>query len=208
MPPGSFYEFNPNPKHFFECTVPPPPEEIKVYPHPVYPIEMYSNGIFFLDKEHDHLLLTPRKFEGYSVSKGQGNKMPMEEFYGLFGRLPTKSESKNRQFSFRLKASESMAYECYHNVSLPKHYHIHFYNHNPYDLRKENLWCTYDTPQGYEYRKDWLKSQQEFNRRTIEELDNRVRQAEQRGIDPKQYIKLLGVPRKYYNLWEKKTQQD
>ena len=199
MSSGSFYKYIPNPAHLFECTTPPAPEEIKIYQHPFYPIKMYSNGIFFIDSEHD-FIFNPRRHDGHTVSRGY-TKMPLEEFYDMWGKAYP--NSKRWSTTIRLKMAETMAYECYHNVHLKDNYQVHFLNHNPYDLRKENLFCTHDTPAGYEYRKDWLKSNSAFNKRTIEEINRRVEKVTEKGLDPDKYIQLLDLPKKYYNLWKK-----
>lgn len=199
-PPDFFMlHYKENPEHLFECVTPPPPEEILVYQHPLFPLKMYSNGIFFCDV--DEWILTINDRYGVTVSRGWDKTYEADEFIAMWGGSRFGSKS---QTTVRLKSPEALAYECYHGIQLPKSEQIMFWNYNPWDLRKENLFTSLDVPRGYKYRKHYMAQGLAFNTKTVQIMTEMADAAAERGWDPLAYMEALKIPNKWMSSWKKR----
>ncbi len=193
------------PEHLFECFMPPLPDELTIYHHPLYPISMYDGGIFFL--HNDEWNINVGRNVGVTVSKAFDKSVTMEEFYEVFHKKMPSTKSKAIG-TVRLKAAENLAWECYHGRVLPNNLTIAYFNNNPWDLRKDNLMSSLDIPTDYAHRAEYRERTKAFNDKTMNYIDNLVRRvAIPLGVDPIDYVNLLKLPTRLHNMWKKRYQK-
>jgi hypothetical protein len=191
-------KFIPNPAHLFECTVPPPPEEILEYRHPIWPLITYSNGVV------DAL-------DGFSINFASSNQTlcvtwgsrPGWEPGKILEYWPGTSVSRAPSESIKTKNKRVIVYECYHGVLLDAHSRIGLWDFNPYNLSIENMFLIGDFMQDAKAYAKWCKKRSEFEKRTLLEIERIALEALKKGWDPEQYIKKLGLPTKILNKAKK-----
>lgn len=198
-------KFVENPAHIFQCTVPPPPEEFIYYYHPVFPIKCDNLGILDFDES---------RLEGFDISgweisfdtKGQVSvskfydyNTSLEQFKELFPGTRTVGASK----SLYIGPRERVAYECY-TQRRANGEHVNYYNNNPWDLRKDNLFTTNEVPARYPYRESWKQDRALFLDESAREINKRVLKLNAIGYNPYTYLRLmLRLPPLVITHWEK-----
>ena len=190
-------KFIENPQHIFECYYPPSPEKIEFFPHPVYPIGSYTNGIMEVTVEGWNLCVSNSR--GYVTVSPGWEKTEHEEFYSYFP-----GSSRDRQGQVRLRTETILVFECYNGTELEKYDRVLLRNHNPYDLRTENL-TTADLLVKEGNYNQYLESAKAFKDLSHELLDEKAKEAIDKGLDPVQYLDLIvGNGISYYRSWKKK----
>jgi hypothetical protein len=191
-------EFIQNPRHIFECYYPPAPEEIEFFQHPVYPIGSYSHGL--MEMLHDTWNLSVSSNRAHiHVSLGW-SKTPVEDLKRAF---PDANKGSDRN-SLRLRGLLPVLYECYFQTDVPRRERIILKNFNPYDLRKENM-TTLSQVIAEGKHEEYLEKKHDFTELSVEEMNNKARQAINRGLDPVEYLGLIvgnSVPQ--YQVWKKR----
>lgn len=194
-------DFIEEPEHIFECTIPTLGDDFPLtpYQHPVLPIICYEPGVLF--PTYDNITIGLNKSSTVLTVKREGNwegilENAIAKGYNIIGM--------NRTPQIRVAGVPQMAYECYHQVILGHYENVIFENLNPYDLRISNLRVG-GFPIGTKELAQRNLKLLNFRNRTISEMDRRYLKAVEKGMDGIKYIKSLGIPLKYYNLWEKNT---
>jgi len=190
-------KFIENPQHIFECTVPPPPEEFTYYRHPIYPLYCNDLGILFLDNDKWEISFTTKGT--VNVSKMYDYDISLEDFMKEFHITKTVGASK----AITLGPKERVVYECYTQRLAPKE-HINLFNHNPWDLRKENLFTTHEVPSVYPFRHEWKKDRLAFLDASAKEINKRILRINDMGYNPYTYLNfILRLPNLVITHWKK-----
>lgn len=194
-------KFVENPRHIFECTTPPPPEEFKYYRHPTHPLYCDSLGILYLDNPEWEISFTTKG--AVNVSKMYDRTTTQEEFMAAFGADKTVGASK----AITIGPRERVVYECYYQRVADKE-HVSYFNHNPWDLRKQNLFTTYELPSKYPFRYEWKKDRLAFLDESAKEINKRVLKLHAIGYNPYTYLNImLRLPNLVIVHWKKNKER-
>jgi hypothetical protein len=190
-------KFVENPRHIFECTTPPHPGEIIHYRHPTYPLYCDNLGILYLDNENWEISFSTKGT--VNVSKMYDKTTTQEKFMAVFGADKTVGASK----AIAIGPRERVVYECYYQRVADKE-HVNYVNHNPWDLRKENLFTTYEVPAKYHYRHEWKKDRLAFLDESAKQINKRIVKLHAIGYNPYEYLRImLRLPNLVITHWNK-----
>ena len=184
-------KFIANPAHLFECTVPPPPEEIKEYRHPIWPLITYSNGV--VDALDDWKINFAATNQTLCISWGS---RPGWEPGKILDFWPGTTISKSSSEVIKSKNKRVIVYECYHQMVLDGHVRIGLRDYNPYNLSIENMFIVGELMKDPKTYSKWSRKRLEFEKRTLQEIQRIVHEVVQKGWDPEEYITKLGLPKK------------
>lgn len=179
-----FKEF---PKHLFECSIPPTPEEFIWKEHPVLPVR--ANNVGYVESTDENLC-----FE----SSGGRNKYGGTIQCALY-RTDTETQWYNK-LDTQIGSLERIIYECWNEV-LPKNASVVHRNFNPWDLRPENL--LYFKTLNETERTHRLLDRDTFTDYTVRHMI-KIKNNLRPGIDVNKYWKVLRIPKAFIKSFNEK----
>lgn len=198
------YFWNPNPRHYFECSPPPLIGESQWKYHFALPfLKCNQVGALIWDEEgYEIVEYKPKHKVSHGYCQVQMWDLSLNENgIGANGRPLNKYSpliDDYFQGKGRLTSKANLIWEIRNGHRLPKGRLVHA-NSNPMDFREENLIVF-----SGKHMTEWRRSNLMFIRQTVREMAKRETRAIRYGVNPLEYFRdILLMPKAYLDAYEK-----